>query len=121
MKHKKSYKFPSLNTIGNKGKYSNGTGFNFISDSAEHLDKTSMELKELVFETIQAKPYILDWGEIIHQYHKYLEIHGKIDIDEFVFTYVLVCSLLDRIAPDNIIKEAMYLDVRAELMVKKAN
>jgi len=103
-----------------EGHYDNGTGFDFISNSIEHLDKSSKELKKLVSEVTQAKPYVLNWGEITYRYQQYLEIHGKVNIEEFVFNYVLGASLLNRFAPDDIIKEAMYLDLRAELMIKKA-
>ncbi|CAN0593947.1 unnamed protein product [Laminaria digitata] len=96
--------------------YDNGTEFNFISNSREYLDKTPTQLKKLVFEVVEVKPYVLDWEDITCKYHHYLDVYKWINIEEFAFKYVLGYSLLNEFAKDNLKKEAMYLHLRWELM-----
>lgn len=101
-------------------KYSNGTYYNFISVIGEKLGTSLAAVNDIVFGVIDAKPYQLEWKEIIAAYHEYKKIHGKIDIDDFSFNYVVSYSFIHKVGHNQAVKEAMYLDVRTELLAKKA-
>ncbi len=102
-------------------KYDNGTGFNFISTIGEKLGDSLTSLNKFVFGVIEAKPYSLDWTEILSHVEDYKNMHnGIIDIDSFSFDYVLGYSLINDFSQNEPLKEAMYLHLRAELIAKKA-
>lgn len=102
-------------------RYENGTPFKFISNIGEKLGEKLVLLNEIVFGVIEAKPYKLDWAHILKEYYSYKDRHGNVDIDSFSYDYVLGHSLVNDFAKDQVMKEAMYLHLKAELRARVIN
>lgn len=100
--------------------YDNGTSFKFITTIGEKFGDTLTALNEFVFGVIESKPYTLNWEKILNEFERYKEEHGKVNIDEFAYNYVIGYSLVNKFAADDPLREAMYLHLRAELNAKKA-
>lgn len=105
----------------NKNYYDNGTEFHFISNVGEHLGKRLKALNKIIFGVIEAKPYDLDWEDILGKYRLYIKDYGVIDTSEFAYNYVMGYALLNNFSEDEAMKEAMYVHLNAELVVKKLN
>lgn len=101
--------------------YENGTKYNFITNLSKFgmkLGDALQGLNHILYGVVEAKPYLLEWENIIPQCKEYITDGGE--IDEFCLNYVLGYSLMNNFSTDPIRKEAMYLHLRAELLAKKA-
>lgn len=83
------------------------------------LGQTLQKLNDILYGVVEAKPYKLEWNEIIPLYKKLCGENG--DLDEFCHSHVTGYALLNGFASDDALKEAMYLHLRAELKAKKLN
>lgn len=104
-----------------KNLYHNGTAFKFISNIGEKLGESLNQLNNMMFGVIESKPYKLDWDGIKKTYQEYKKLHGQVDIDSFSYDYVLGYALVNNLAENKVIKEAMYLHLRAELLAKEVS
>ena len=99
----------------------NETRFKFITSIGGKLGESLVKLNKIVFGVIEAKPYQLDWENILKKYSDYYKTHGAVNIDSFAFDYVLGYSLLNKFGDNEPMKEAMYMQLEAELFAKREN
>ncbi|MFS4449023.1 hypothetical protein [Maribacter sp. 2307UL18-2] len=100
----------------------NETPFKFIRNlgmTRKTLGQTLQKLNNILYGVVEAKPYELNWDEIIPLYNKLCGPKG--DLDEFCHSHVTGYALLKGFAIDDALKEAMYLHLRAELKTKRLN
>jgi len=103
--------------------YDNGTNFKFIINLEKlglKLGDTLQRLNNILYGVVEARPYKLEWEEIIPLYKKADIVGSRDNLDRFCLDYVVGYSLLNGFSLDPAQKEAMYLHLRSELIARKA-
>ncbi len=102
--------------------YTNGTQFNFVKGAVgvinTKLGETLKRLNQILYGVVEAKPYSFDWDYIIKEYNT--TCAGG-DIDEFCSSFVHGYSMMNNFLSDDVIKEAMYVELRANLIAKRVS
>ena len=100
--------------------YTNGTRFNFVKGAVGTFNTkfgdTLKRLNKILYGVVEAKPYSFDWQHILKVYQT--NCAGG-DIDEFCSSYVHGYSMLHNFLNDSAVKEAMYVELRANLIAKR--
>ena len=102
--------------------YTNGTQFNFIKGAVSvfntKLGETLKRLNNVLYGVVEAKPYSFDWDYILKEYNT--NCAGG-DIDEFCSSYVHGYAMMHNFLSDQAFKEAMYVELRANLIAKRVS
>ena len=84
------------------------------------LGDTLQRLNEILYGVVEDKPYELNWEEIVSLYKKTGADGSEGSIEEFCFNYVVGYSLINGFSLDPALKEAMYIHLKSEVIVKTA-
>ncbi len=102
--------------------YNNGTQFNFVKGAVgvinTKLGETLKRLNQILYGVVEAKPYTFDWDYILKEYEA--TCAGG-DIDEFCSSFVHGYAMMNNFLSDHAIKEAMYVELRANLIAKRVS
>ncbi|WP_136468009.1 hypothetical protein [Flagellimonas onchidii] len=96
--------------------YNNGTEFSFFKAVGDKLGDALQRLNSILFGVVEAKQNTFNWDYIILEYN---ERCAGGDLDEFCSCYVTGYSMMFDFSHDKVAQEAMYLELRAHLLVKR--
>ena len=96
---------------------SDGTRFGFLNRASKGFNNVLQKVNMILHEVADSKPYTIDYQEVEKQY---LEL-GYGDIDEFSSSYTLGWAMLNDFINDNVIKQAVYEEVRTYLWENREN
>ncbi|TMM58192.1 hypothetical protein FEE95_01840 [Maribacter algarum] len=94
---------------------SDGTRFGFVNRLQTGVGELFQKVNTLLYQVADSKPYHLDYKEVEEKYYEL----GFGDIDEFASSYALGWAMMNDFVNDNVIKQAVYEEVRIHLWQKR--
>lgn len=93
------------------------TRFGFLRAEGSLLSKMGDKVNLIMESLVDAKPYKLDWEDVLNEYDKL----GVGDVAEFASCYAFGWHAMNRRLDDDASKHAMYLEIIEGIVKRREN